>query len=460
VGEADLFSAFEVVEDSFEGQMLGTVREAVLSDDGETGVDEQRPDLLATSPRSSGHLSNRRLVHHVHYLTPVPRANGSNALNTAKNFSGTARLVATKRSAMDCLINARDLRETTTEDLPSQALEAGQVRLTLDRFGLSANNITYAVMGDLMSYWNFFPYAGHLGSQWRRLPVWGFATAAESASEAVHVGERFFGYFPWSTELIVTPGRADATGFSDMASHRAALPHVYNRYAKTATDQLYSEAGEELLMLLRPLFTTSFVVVDFFVDHSRFGAEVAVVSSASSKTAIGSALLLAELEGLEVVGLTSAKNVEFCERLGCYDTVLTYDEIDQLERRSAVYFDVAGRRDVTANVHRHFGDLLGWSMIIGDTHWDAPETANEHLPGPKPELLFAPVQIAKRRTDWGREGFEEAVGAAWERCLPVFAQFLEIEHLSGVDAMRSRYVELVDGNVDPTVGMICSFTTS
>jgi len=361
---------------------------------------------------------------------------------------------------MDCLINATNLRETTTEALAPQPLEAGQVRLSVDRFGLSANNITYAVMGDLMRYWDFFPYSGSLGDTWRRMPVWGFATATESLSDAVAVGERVFGYFPWSTELIVTPGRSDETGFSDMAEHRASLPHVYNRYARNATDPLYSEAGEELLMLLRPLFTTSFVVVDFFIDNDRFGAETAIVSSASSKTAIGSAYLLAELEGLEIIGLTSPGNVEFCQSLGCYDKVLTYDEIDQLEKRSAVYFDVAGRRDLTAKVHHHLGDLLGWSMIIGDTHWDAPATSDEHLPGPKPELLFAPVQIAKRRTDWGRDGFEEAVGAAWERCLPKFSRFITIQHLDGPEAMLAAYGELVDGRVDPTAGMICSFATN
>ncbi len=359
---------------------------------------------------------------------------------------------------MDCLINAANLRETTTESLDSRPLGAGEVRLRLDRFGLSANNITYAVMGDLMRYWDFFPYDGNLGDQWRKMPVWGFATATESLSDAVHVGERVFGYFPWSTELIVTPGRSDETGFSDMALHRSALPHVYNRYARNATDPLYSEQGEELLMLLRPLFTTSFVVVDFFIDNDRFGAATAIVSSASSKTAIGSAMLLAELEGLEVIGLTSAANVEFCRSLGCYDEVLTYDDVDQLPKHSSVYFDVAGRRDVTAKVHHHLGDLLGWSMIIGDTHWDAAETPQEHLPGPKPELLFAPVQIAKRRTDWGRDGFEQAVGAAWERCLPKFANFITIAPVTGPGDMQRAYAELVDGRVDPTIGMICQFT--
>ena len=359
---------------------------------------------------------------------------------------------------VDCLIHKGDLRVTTTDDRAPRALSDDQVRFTIERFGLSANNITYAVMGEAMRYWDFFPYAGLLGSQWRLMPVWGFATVAESNCNEVEVGERFFGYFPWSSELIVTPGRLDESGFSDVASHRADLPTVYNRYARCDFDPLYSVEAEPLVMLLRPLFITSFVVVDFFIDHDRFGAATAIVSSASSKTAIGSALLLAELDGLEVVGLTSEANVEFCQSLGCYDRVLTYDQVHELDLVSSVYFDVAGRRDVTARIHHHFGDLLGWSMIIGDTHWDGPPSADEHLPGPKPELLFAPVQIAKRRTQWGREGFETAVGAAWERCLATFASFIQIRTIVGTEAMLAAYAELIDGQVDPTVGMICSFT--
>ena len=36
-------------------------------------------------------------------------------------------------------------------------LAPGQVRLRVESFALTANNITYAAFGDAMNYWQFFP---------------------------------------------------------------------------------------------------------------------------------------------------------------------------------------------------------------------------------------------------------------------------------------------------------------
>jgi len=358
---------------------------------------------------------------------------------------------------MDIVINHDNLRDVTAIDRDTVPLAPGELRLAIERFGLSANNITYAVMGDAMSYWQFFPGITTEGTTWCSMPVWGFATIAESTVDALPVGRKVFGYFPFSTELRCTPGRIDESGFSDVAPHRAELPSVYNRYALVDHDPMYDAAAEELLMLLRPLFITSFVVEDFLFDHDLFGAEVAIVSSASAKTAYGTAALLARRGMAKVVGVTSAANVDFCRSLGCYDEVLTYDQVHHLELVPSVYLDVAGRRDVTAAVHHHLGDLLAHSMIIGDTHWEGPAIEPGGIPGPKPTLLFAPVQIAKRRTEWGRDGFEAAVAAAWTATLPTFTAAIDLVAVHGPAALIETYQLLLEGTVDPRAGYICSF---
>src|SRR3712207_7802692 len=46
-----------------------------------------------------------------------------------------------------------------------------------DRFGLTANNVTYAVMGDAIGYWSLFP-ASEDG--WGRVPVWGYGDVVAS----------------------------------------------------------------------------------------------------------------------------------------------------------------------------------------------------------------------------------------------------------------------------------------
>jgi hypothetical protein len=357
-------------------------------------------------------------------------------------------------------VDRTDFHRIRAETRPPEALAAGEARIRVDAFGLSANNITYAVYGDLMRYWDCFPGYDEDGVSWGRVPVWGFGDVVESAVSGVAEGSRVYGYFPLADELVVTPGRIDDLGFSDMTLAREAVPTVYSRYSVTTADRVYRPDREDQHMLLWPLFVTSFVVDDFLADHDLFGSRTAVVSSASSKTAIGAAFLLAEREGVEVVGLTSAGHIEFVRSLGCYTTVLSYDAIDNLVAVPSCYIDVAGRKDVTHAVHTRLGDDLRYSMVVGDTHWDDATTAEGVLPGPRPEFLFAPVQIAKRRTDWGRDGFETAVAAAWDRFIPWTDGWLTIRHAIGAEATEAVYRNVLDGRIDPRTGDICTLAGS
>ena len=353
-------------------------------------------------------------------------------------------------------IDRSDLHHVrVVSDVPA-ALTPGEARIRVDAFGLTANNITYAVFGDLMSYWSCFPGVEADGVAWGRLPVWGFGEVVESRCPGVDEGTRVFGYFPLADELVVVPGRLDDQGFSDITPAREAVPSVYARYARTTGDIVYRPEREDRHILLWPLFVTSFVVDDFLGDHDLFGATTAVVSSASSKTAVGAAFLLAGRAGLDVVGLTSPGNIDFVRSLGCYGTVLTYGEVDRLAVVPSCYVDVAGRRDVTHDVHVHLGDALRHSMVVGDTHWDDTAAPEGLLPGPRPAFLFAPDQITKRRNDWGRDGFETRVAAAWDRFIPWTDGWLSVRHAAGVEATEAVYRSVLDGRVDPRVGDVCT----
>lgn len=63
----------------------------------------------------------------------------------------------------------------------------------------------------------------------------------------------------------------------------------------------------------------SFLLAHHVAGRDFFGARKVVVSSASSKAAIGTVSLLAELGGPPVVGLTSDARVPFVEGLDLYD---------------------------------------------------------------------------------------------------------------------------------------------
>ena len=361
---------------------------------------------------------------------------------------------------MDLLVRRDALHETRVDDTPSPPLADGEARLRVDAFALTANNITYAVFGRAMGYWNFFPTPD---DAWGRIPVWGFADVVEVGPGGVAgltEGTRVYGYLPMSTELVVRPTRVDARGFVDASEHRAPMAAAYNHYARTDADPAHDPAHEDAQMLLRPLVTTAFLLADHLLDLDGAGASTVVLSSASSKTSAATAFYLAEHEGTEVVGLTSPANAAFVEGLGVYDRVVPYGSELTLGDGPAVFVDVAGSAGVRAAVHRHYGDALVQSVVVGGTHWDEPlATTGGPLPGPSPTMFFAPDQIKKRTADWGGGGYEERLTAAWHRAVAWSDGWLQVEHGAGPDAVVATYREVLEGRTSPAVGHVLSMWT-
>lgn len=355
---------------------------------------------------------------------------------------------------MDVYVDRVDLHRGEIVEVHAPDLEPGQARLAVDAFALTANNVTYAAIGDLLQYWSFFPAP----DGWGRVPVWGYADVVESTVGDVPVGTRLYGYLPMSDELVITPGRVGPDELFDLSPHRAPMAATYNRYVRVPAGDDRDPAAEARQMLLYPLFFTSFLIDDSLADGGLAGATTVVVSSASSKTAIGTAFQLRSRD-VEVVGLTSPANEAFVRGLDLYDRVVTYDHLDSLGDGPAAYVDIAGNAGVKAAVHRHYGAALTASMIVGDTHWDDAAgggDAAEPLPGPEPAFFFAPSQITKRNEDWGREGLQERVDAAWTAYTAWADGWLTIERRVGAEAALATFEELVDNRADPSVGFIVS----
>ncbi len=345
-----------------------------------------------------------------------------------------------------------DLRMTRVVSDPLPEVGAGEVLLAVDRFGLTTNNITYGVAGDMIGYWGFFPST----DGWGRIPVWGFADVVASDIEDLPEGTRVFGYLPMSTHLVVAPSRVSPHGFTDGAAHRSQLPALYNRYQRTDADPMYLPETEDLQAILFPLFATSFVIDDFLADNDDFGADRIVLTSASSKTAAGTALCISQREGHrpQVVGLTSARHVDLVAGLGWYDQVVGYDDIATLDPSLlSVLVDIAGNAEVRLAVHQLSGDRLTASHTVGMTHWEARPTSAP-LPGPTPAMFFAPTQVDKRIAEWGVAGYQERFGAAWSRAVAVAPQWLDIVDVAGFDALQATYRRLLEGAASPAEGFI------
>lgn len=357
------------------------------------------------------------------------------------------------------VVDRKQLKEARWLSSDASALSDCAVRLRVDSFALTSNNITYAAFGDAMNYWGFFP-TGDVGTG--IIPVWGFANVVESRCAGVDVGERFYGYFPIASDVVLQPVRVSPNGFFDGAEHRRELHAVYNQYTRCANDPGYAAAQEAEQALLRPLFITSFLIDDFLADNAFFGGRSVLLSSASSKTAYGTAFCLAQRRGtpdaVKIIGLTSPGNVAFTRGLGCYDEVLAYDAVASLPAdEPSVYVDFSGSAAVRSSVHTHFGDSLRYSCSVGGTHWDALG-GGKGLAGPRPVLFFAPAQVKKRNADWGAAGLQQRMAGAWMAFMKPVTDasrpWLRVVRGEGREAVQSVYNALLAGTVNPAEGHV------
>lgn len=352
---------------------------------------------------------------------------------------------------MDFEVKRDDVRAIRTIESGVPNLDDGQALLRVSRFALTANNVTYAVFGDAMSYWSFFPAE----EGWGRVPVWGYADVEASRAEGLVEGERVYGYLPMSTHLVVSPSRIAAASFVDAAPHRSSLPPAYNRYQRVAGVAGYDPASEREHAVLYPLFATSFLIDDWLDDGGMFGARSVVLASASSKTALGLAFLLSSRGGVEVVGLTSAGNAEFVRSVGYYDRTVVYDDIKQLQPTPTVFVDMAGGGHVLAEVHRQVADSLQASCLVGATHWEESAPPGD-LPGPTPTFFFAPDRLVKRQADWGAAGLESRMDAAWQKFLGSVDAWLTINERTGAGAIADTWLEVLEGRAAPNLGYVVS----
>jgi Protein of unknown function (DUF2855) len=286
--------------------------------------------------------------------------------------------------------------------------------------------------------------------------VWGFGEVIASRHQGIAIGERLFGYFPMATHLVIEAADVGKRGLRDAAAHRQNVAPVYNAYARIGGDQAFAGRHGDYQALLRPLFMLSFLVDDYLAENEFYGARCVMLSSASSKTAFGLAHLLHGRDGIKVIGLTSASNAGFVGSLGCYDEIVTYDNLQSLPSDLPTAFvDMAGNSALREKLHRHFGDQMKYSGRIGLTHRSSSPDEPQ-LPGAKPIWFFAPDQIRRRAKEWGAGGIDKRFSAAWSGFAPILERCLEVTEGRGPAAVREAYLDTLNGRVPPDQGVILS----
>lgn len=352
-------------------------------------------------------------------------------------------------------IDRADIRRAWLVREPVPEPADGEVAFALDLVALTANNVTYAVLGqptgflgEDAGYWDFFAERDAPG----RLPVWGFATVTHSRVPGIAKGEQFYGYWPLASHAVLESARTTAAGFVETSARRATLPPLYNGYQRVAGLPDHRAADHAQWPVWRPLYLTGWLVADQLADAYDHGAEQVLVTAASSKTAMSFAHAMQARERRpRLVALTSARGADFVRASGLYDSVLTYDGLAGLERVPSALVDFANAGPVVAAVRAELGPSLRFDLVVGATHWDAAKGVKP--PGVPRSTFFAPERLAKRGREWG-DGLRERLAGAWAGFMTIAPTLTRLDERGGAEAALAAWDEAVNGRTDPAVGVL------
>lgn len=353
-------------------------------------------------------------------------------------------------------VNKKDLYQTQIIENNNPDfgdIKDGQVLAKIQSLAMTANNITYGVVGEQVGYWQFYP----IDDTWGIIPAWGFAEIIASKNSEVKEGTRIYGFFPMGTHVILEAGQFRKNGFADIAEHRSHLAAVYNFYIDIAKDQSFQFGNEATQMIFRPLFTTSFLIDYFLNKNNFFDSENIILTSASSKTGFSLAFLIQESKKLHnlnfnVIGLTSEKNISFVESLGFYDKVLPYDNLDKVSQKPTTIVDFSGNQKLLIDLQKYLGDNHQNTTMVGLSHWDA--TQGERAKG---SFFFAPDWVKQVNEEWGFEKFQMEMGKKWLAFIQKTQKLINFTELNGITELQKVYLELLKGDFSPANGYIVKF---
>ncbi|HEY3606523.1 MAG TPA: DUF2855 family protein [Pseudonocardiaceae bacterium] len=348
----------------------------------------------------------------------------------------------------DLLVRRDDLAATAVVPAQHAALAPGEVRLAVEKFALTMNSVTYARLGEsVMPFFAAFPGPAGYG----RVPVWAFLRVTESRNDDVPVGGRYFGFVPMSTHHTVA-ARRTSRGFVDTAPFREFMPVWY----RTFQDAAEPDTLDDRRTVFRPIFPASFHLADFLAGHEERGAKSVLITSASSRTAIGLAMLLARQSDLPTTGITSPRYLDFVAGLGCYDTVACYDQLDSVSLLApAVFVDFTGEHRRIAAVYDRFPGELAHTALVGYTHPESVQVPPE-LTEPEPEIFFTPVVEEQIVADEGEDTFYARYHESEQRFLESTTAWLTVRRQQGPAAIADVFRGLLAGSQPPGVSYLLS----
>ncbi|KAJ5555682.1 hypothetical protein N7535_008116 [Penicillium sp. DV-2018c] len=149
------------------------------------------------------------------------------------------------------VVSKLDNRQHASFNFEAAQSELGEssVRIRPLLLSLTSNNLTYALMGGFLHWWDTYPVSPNYPapyndpSKWGIVPAWGYATIEESTIPDLAKGTLLYGFWPTSdipTDLKLTRG-SPKHHWIEISGHRQQLMPLYNRYTVTPPSNSISD---------------------------------------------------------------------------------------------------------------------------------------------------------------------------------------------------------------------------
>jgi hypothetical protein len=153
---------------------------------------------------------------------------------------------------------------------PTTPLPASSIRVRASLLSLSSNNLTYALLGDMLHWWDTYPVPDNAPAPyndraaWGIVPAWGFATVLQSTIPEIASGTKIWGYWPASAhvvDLTLSKNQDDPEPhWIETSPHRTSLLPLYNRYVISTTSDESRHAWESAV---RPIWQCGYVLSEY-----------------------------------------------------------------------------------------------------------------------------------------------------------------------------------------------------
>ncbi|MCG8669176.1 MAG: DUF2855 family protein [Pseudomonadales bacterium] len=400
--------------------------------------------------------------------------------------------MAAQQSIDRVMVATKRKKKTDTVVLNDQLppLKHGEIRLSVDKAGLSTNNMFYAQMGDapLLKFFAVYPIKGQ--KELANVPAWGLATVIESANPDFQVGERYRGFLHMSN-VVQMKAKKTKDGFVAYGDGREKLVKAYNVFHKVNESPDSPFAGDgakaDLAMSSAPSALSGYVIYELLRMKDFYDGNSVVLTSASSKLSLATAVFLQKdkQQGRikKVIAYTGSKNKSFIESTGLFDLVLTYDQtLPSDSDLKHVMIDVAG----DATIFKKNKKVITKALAVGGTHSSAKSSTftafgpsgivkmitgmaapkaianwfDDHL-NPKLEMFFAPSVMADLTSSLGKQQFdkqcEDALGQFVDAAID--KGWIEVNRCEDTDAVRQAYSRIFRGEVPPSEAVIFSLAS-